>query len=246
MVSREERLEHLKRFYSLLDVLKDRPGGVRHLSECDGRGMWWPPRGVYFFMESSEKRTDSGKGQRIVRVGTHALEEGSKSKLWNRLRQHRGSVKSNGGNHRGSIFRSLVGSALIKRDGHKCTSWEKSTAPSDAQKQEKEQYLEEEVSKEIRKMPFLWLTVKDEPGPCSLRGRIERNAIALLSNYCEEKPIDPPSSSWLGRHCERKKVQTSKKVKNSGLWNSNHVGEVYNPAFLDELKSLVYKVPKPK
>ena len=32
-------------------------------------------------------------------------------------------------------------------------------------------------------MPFLWLEVPDPPGPDSLRGYIERNAIVLLSNY---------------------------------------------------------------
>jgi hypothetical protein len=40
----------------------------------------------------------------------------------------------------------------------------------------------------------LWLSVDDEPGPQSLRGCIERNAIALLSNY-GKLPIDPPSDA---------------------------------------------------
>ena len=33
--------------------------------------MYWPQRGVYFFMEDGEERSDSGSGLRIVRVGTH-------------------------------------------------------------------------------------------------------------------------------------------------------------------------------
>ena len=81
-------------------------------------------------------------------------------------------------------------------------------------------------------MPFLWLAVEDEPGRGSLRGYIERNAIALLSNYGRH-PIDQPSSSWLGHHCNREKVRAS------GLWNSNHVNEDYDPAFLGVLTRLV-------
>jgi hypothetical protein len=32
-------------------------------------------------------------------------------------------------------------------------------------------------------MPFLWLAIDDEPSAHGLRGHIERNAIALLSNF---------------------------------------------------------------
>ncbi len=81
-------------------------------------------------------------------------------------------------------------------------------------------------------MPFLWLAVEDEAGRGSRRGYIERNAIALLSNYGRH-PIDQPSSSWLGHHCNREKVRAS------GLWNSNHVNEDYDPAFLGVLTRLV-------
>lgn len=91
----------------------------------------------------------------------------------------------------------------------------------------------------IRNMPFLWLSVDDEPGPQSLRGFIERNAIALLSNY-GKPPIDLPSDSWLGSYYTREKVRTS------GLWNSNHVDESYNPAFIDTLASLVERVEEPE
>jgi hypothetical protein len=102
---------------------------------------------------------------------------------------------------------------------------------------EKERRLEELVSRTIGQMPFLWLEVPDPPGPDSLRGYIERNAIALLSNY--NRPVlDPPSSSWLGAHCNREKVRAS------GLWNQNHVDESYDPAFLDELERLVRKMKR--
>ena len=190
-------------------------------------------------MEPSETRSHSGRGPRIVRVGTHALKAGSGTKLWNRLSQHRGVVRTGGGNHRGSIFRLIVGTALRERDAITCDSWDdrRSTAPPEVR--ERELPLERAVSQVIRKMPFLWLSVGDEPGPRSLRGFMERNAIALLSNY-GKLPIDPPSDSWLGSYCTREKVRTS------GLWNSNHVDESYDPAFLDTLASLIKRVGEPE
>ena len=54
---------------------------------------------------------------------------------------------------------------------------------------------------------------------------MERDAIALLSIYRKE-PLDAPSSGWLGHHCDRERVRSS------GLCNSNHVDEAYDPAFL--------------
>jgi hypothetical protein len=84
-----KRLDDLRRFYRILDVLEQRLGGTRMLSECDGR-LSWPQRGIYFFMEQGEERSDTGTGRRIVRVGAHALTQGSRTKLWSRLSQHRG------------------------------------------------------------------------------------------------------------------------------------------------------------
>jgi len=49
------------------------------------------------------------------------------------------------------------------------------------------------VSEYIRELPFLWVNVDDEPGPESDRAYIERNAIALVSNF-ESEPIDRGSS----------------------------------------------------
>ena len=109
-----KRLADLRQFYDLLDRLEDRIGGRRQLARCNGR-MGWPGRGVYFFFEDGETRSDSGNGPRVVRVGTHALKYGSRASLWGRLAQHRGVVKHGGGNHRGSVFRKLVGSAVTAR-----------------------------------------------------------------------------------------------------------------------------------
>jgi hypothetical protein len=95
-----------------------------------------------------------------------------------------------------------------------------------------EHSLECEVSKVIGCMPFLWLAIGDDAGPDSLRGYIERNSIALLSNY-KKHPLDPASGAWLGHHCDRERVRSA------GLWNSNHVEESYDPAFLADLHRLV-------
>lgn len=231
------RLADLQRFYALLDELAHRTGGPRLMSECTGR-LDWPSRGVYFFFEPGETRSDSGNGARVVRVGTHALKTGSRTSLWNRLSQHRGSKSSGRGNHRGSIFRLLVGAALIEQEGLDLASWGVgSSAPREVR--EPERALEMEVSGTIGAMRVLWLPVSDEPGPGSLRGVMERNAIALLSN-AGRSPLDAASSTWLGSHCPRELVGAS------GLWNQNHVGESHDADFLDVLESHVTRLGRPR
>ena len=223
------RTDHVKNFYASLTLLEEHLGHARRLSNCNGR-MTWPGRGVYFFMDQGEHRTDSGDGLRIVRVGTHALMTKSKSRLWTRLSQHRGSERSKGGNHRGSVFRLHVGTALIAKEGYKYSSWGQGGKASRTVR-DRERQLEMAVSNVIGDMPFLWLAVDDEPGPDSLRGYLERNSIALLSNF-GKVPVDPPSPAWLGRQC------SSERVRASGLWNSNHVDDSYDPGFLTTMARL--------
>lgn len=229
-----DRLADICRFYEVLDDLRARLGGDYALENCDGR-MNWPKRGVYFFFEKGEVRTHSGIGPRVVRIGTHALKAGSRTSLWHRLSQHRG-VGHGGGNHRGSIFRLHVGKALLTRHREiECPSWGcGQNAARDIRLLEQD--LEARVSRAIRQMPIMWLEIGDPPGPDSMRGYIERNAIALLSNYGKTE-IDPPSEGWLGNYCP------SERVRRSGLWNSNHVDESYDPSFLDELQRLVSEMP---
>lgn len=225
-----QRNRHLSRFYALLDILKGNLGGTRTLADCNGH-MPWPNRGVYFFEEPGEVRVDTGSGPRIVRVGTHALKAGSKAKLWKRLSQHKGQASNGGGNHRGSIFRLIIGTSLIQRHGRVAATWGAGdTAARDLR--DTELTMECEVTGVIGKMPFLWLSVDDPAGPESRRDYIERNSIALLSNY-DRPPIDPPSNTWLGGDCNREKV------RKSGLWNSNYVEKSYDPEFLDEFELLV-------
>jgi hypothetical protein len=76
-------------------------------------------------------------------------------------------------------------------------------------------------------MPFLWLSA---PGRAD-RGYLERNSIALLS--CIADGPDEPSASWLGHHAERPDI------RESGLWNVQHISGHYDPAFLRRLAQLV-------
>ncbi len=225
------RIDDLRRFYEVFDRLGKKTGERQQLSLCHGR-MPWPNRGAYFFFEHGELRSDSGSGPRVVRVGTHALTKGTKTTLWGRLSQHRGVHRTRGGNHRGSVFRLLVGTALMTRDpALTCSTWAVGSS-ANREIRDTEHDLEVLVSMTIGQMPFLWLGIEDDPGPASLRGYIERNAIALLSNYNKPR-LDPLSGNWLGLSCPRERVRLS------GLWNSNHVDESYAPAFLTTLEQLV-------
>lgn len=229
-----DRFADTTRFYELLADLEARLGGARVLADCSG-GMNWPDRGVYFFLEPDE----AGGDRRVVRVGTHALTAKSRSTLWRRLAQHRGTARTGGGNHRGSIFRLLVGIALASRDHMALPpSWGKKNDPAAAGLQfgmsrtdvkQAEAELEARVSRYIGTMPFLWLNVGDAPGSESERGVIERNAIALLSDHRE------PPANWLGRHSDRDPV------RRSGLWNNQHVGENWDPSFLDLMEKWIEK-----
>lgn len=196
---------------------------------------------MYFFLEPGDARSGSGSGPRVTRVGTHALKAGSRSTLWGRLSQHRGTLRG-GGNHRGSIFRLLVGVALARMQGLDLpSSWGVGADPGKAARRlgldrasvrASEAALETSVSRYIGGMPFLWLEVGDKPGPASERGLIERNSIALLSGL-NERSSDAPSADWLGSLSDRDRV------RRSGLWNNNHVDEEYTPSFLDVLERRV-------
>ena len=227
------RKDDLGRFYDLLEELQKRCGGIRRLAECTGR-MTWPKRGVYFFFEDGENRLDSGIGLRVVRIGTHALKQNSRTTLWNRLLQHRGKANGEGGNHRGSVFRLLIGEAIIRDRpagtfaNHATAKWGVGrSTPADVRKQE--QPIESVVCKHLGNMPFLWIGINDDPGPNSQRGNMERNCIGLLSNYRKEQSLDPPSKAWLGNHSARETV------RNSGLWNQDHVGKGYDLGAIERI-----------
>jgi hypothetical protein len=224
--------EHLERLYSILDGVRCR-SGIRTLADSGG-GMGWPRRGVYFFFEPGEHRAaPNGGAMRVVRVGTHAVSAGSKTTLWDRLRQHRGTGtpggQPSGGNHRGSIFRKHVGGALLRAEryaGEGADTWGEgqSAVPEVTAR---EVALERAVSSYIGAMPFVWIEADDDPGPTSIRAQIEQGCISLLSAAVA---LDPASSGWLGHHAR------DEAIRSSGLWNVRHVGGVYAPAFLDVLE----------
>lgn len=235
------REEGLDRLYELFHRLESELDGMQRLKECDGY-MDWPDRGVYFFFEANETRETSDY-PRLTRIGTHAVSAGSGTSLWNRLRTHRGALSGSyegGGNHRGSVFRKRVGEALIERDGlhDDFPKWsEGSTAGRELRLEEHE--LEQRVSEYIRNLPFLWVAVNDEPGPDSDRAYIERNAIALVSNY-DEEPLNPRADEWLGFESPCEEIQES------GLWNVNHVDESHDSAFLERMADAIDDTEPPQ
>jgi hypothetical protein len=223
----------LVRFYRLLDELQALNGG-RHRLASAGPDGHWPRRGGVWFFEKTEARRDSGAGPRVVRVGTHALKPELNSTLWERL------AADAGGTHRGSQFRTVVGLALRDMMGRtEPQSWGRGADTTAAAAErgvdaaavtQAEAGLEAAVSLYIGQMPFLFLAVDDAPGPYSQRALIEKNSIALLSNYARPA-LDAPSPGWLGRRCGRDKVPQS------GLWNTQHVDAAYDPSFMDAMKS---------
>jgi len=228
------RLSDLDRLYDLLDRLEATVGGKQRLKECTGY-MDWPERGIYFFFAEDETRNSTDQ-LRLTRIGTHAVSAGSGTSLWNRLRTHRGANRGTyegGGNHRGSVFRKRVGEAMIERHNlhTEYPHWGEGSS-ADRERRLAELEHERRVSEYIRDLPLLWVDVDDEPGPQSDRAYIERNAIALVSNY-EKDSLDPRSGGWLGHDSPRSKIS------DSGLWNINHVEEQYDTAFLDRLADAV-------
>jgi hypothetical protein len=203
--------------------------------------MDWPDRGVYFFLEPGETR-DSADQLRVTRIGTHAVSAGSSTSLWDRLKQHygTGSGSSNhphGGAHRGSVYRKRVGEAIVEKHDldDDYPDWDKRWSSIDRERSEvrdEEYILERRVSSYIRDQPFLWVNLDDEPSADSDRAYLEQNVIALLSNF-DEQPVDPREEGWLGRHSK------SREIRESGLWNVNHVDESYDSVSLDLLEETV-------
>ena len=113
-----------------------------------------------------------------------------------------------------SSFRDNLGKALVCRDG----------LGADAKWR---------VDEVIRSMSFVWLETDD----VRLQDRIEKEAIALLSNYLKP-PLDPPSADWLGHYGHRAQIT------GSGLWNIHYVDRDYRQSTIARLVRLAARMGK--
>lgn len=167
-----------------------------------------PTDGLYFFYEDGETNAHGG-GPRIVRVGNHPRSVGG---LRKRLHDHYS------GNKNGSVFRKLLGGALIRRrnpnnpcllprpgEGH----WERHGKRTCSRCKP----IEHEVSSLLRER-FSFRCVRIVAR--AERNRFEQALIASLAKCpkCEASP------TWLGQYAY------SPNVQQSGLWNSDFIDSV--------------------
>lgn len=203
--------QNIDKFYDLLDeVVKKFP--KRTLDTISKSKL--PEKGVYFFFEQNETRQNINL-DRVVRIGTHAAIANSNATLYDRLYNHKGS-KDLTGNHRGSVFRKLIGYSLLYKDRLNFPHWGDKLKKSDKLIKASEKPLEKIVSTYLNTLTF---TVLEVPGPSSKnndRAFIENNSIALLSNY-DGLATDKCSKDWLGQYSR------DSKIIESGLWNSRCV-----------------------
>jgi hypothetical protein len=193
--------------------------------------MTLPVQGVYFFFDKSESTTFSKFIPRLVRIGTHGVSVGSTATLRTRLRTHYGT-RDGRGNHRASVFRLHVGRAIIERDGLSGVfpDWGKGQSATKSII-DQETPLEKQVSEYIGKLYVLIIPVSDTSGVGSLRAIIERQFIALFTEYmC---PLETPSKSWLGRYSDKSAI------RETGLWNIRDVGGEFDFKFVRFLEGLL-------
>jgi hypothetical protein len=135
------------------------------------------------------------------------------------------------------VYRKRVGEAIIEKHDliDDYPDWDKRWLSIDRERsvvRDEEYILERRVSTYIRDQPFLWVNLDDEPSADSDRAYLEQNVITLLSNF-DEPPIDPRGGGWLGRYSQ------SREIRESGLWNVNHVGVQYDSGFLDVVENAI-------
>jgi len=177
------------------------------------RPLWVSPAqvtfgdGLYFFYEDGEVSQHGPQG-RIVRVGNHPRSQGG---LVNRLRMHYS------GNKNSSVFRKFLGGALLRRANANDTCLSPAPGKGHWEKQDAKACplcmpTEAQVSQLLRQR-FTFRCVQN--GDRDERNRLEGLLVATLAacGVCR------PSSSWLGL------CAYSEKVRESGLWNSQYVGD---------------------
>ena len=197
--------DNLNAFYNhMLDCIKIY--GLFTLKDADGRHPW-PKQGVYFFFDPSEPIPMPGLPGRIVRIGSHGVASNTNSTLWGRLKQHRGSQKSGGGNHRGSVFRWHIGSAIKGMP----VSWldRKASTHEVGHLEHNHECL---VSDYIRQLPFTVIEIPGIPRKDCQRAIFESECISYLS-WAGHNGLIKSGDKWLGHQA------ANDKVKQSGLWN---------------------------
>ena len=119
------------------------------------------------------------------------------------------------------MFRQVVGEAIVKLRKLNIPSWDpgKDVATRNKAAQflgtpiseinSKENPVEKEVSQYVHSMSVLPVRVNNDDH----RDKIERNSIAMLSNYLSTEQLDKFSIGWVGCHSSRAKIC------NSGLWS---------------------------
>ncbi len=222
------RKKDLDMFYRLLDWYEHQEDNRIAIGQVSRNLL--PARGWCFFYEKGECRQNLSV-QRVVRVESH-YEYDDKNSIYNQILTHRGNIAgvySGGGNHRISVLRKHIGTAIMNKLNRSCTTWENDKANTSTRK--KEHWLELLVSEETSSMEVLVVPIEDS-NPERIAKYIEQNAIALLSNF-NKKPMDGPSSDWLGNYC------SNTLVRGSGLWNSNGVMYQYDRHFMEIFEILV-------
>jgi hypothetical protein len=226
-----DRQHDIDKFYDLLEkvVMKFPKRSLNTISKNK-----LPEKGVYFFFEPNEVRQNKNF-DRVVRIGTHAAIAYSNATLYKRLYNHKGS-KDLTGNHRGSVFRKLIGYSLINKNNLNYPHWGDKSKKGDKSVKASEKDLEKIVSLYLGTLTF---TVLEVPGPSSKdndRAFIEENSIALLSNF-DRPGVDKCSKGWLGLYSK------DSNVIGSGLWNSdcvnrNKVSKKYFDVFEKHLMNM--------
>lgn len=168
-----------------------------------------PRNGIYILFERGEK---AHGGDRIVRIGSHRGD----GRLVSRLDEH--FINENKDR---SIFRKNIGRALLAKNKDEfLDKWDMDRTSRKAKESywiyadnEKQAIIESEVTAIIRKN-FSFSLVQIKTG--GTRKLFEARLIATIAK-CNDYP---PSDNWLGSY------SPIKKIRDSGLWNVQHVGGV--------------------
>ncbi|MBC7084042.1 MAG: hypothetical protein H5T95_11245 [Firmicutes bacterium] len=269
------RARDLDRFYEVLARLQSKLGGCRCLGACGGRGGdgWrWPLQGVYFFFEPGEMRED-GRTPRVVRVGTHAVSEGSKTTLWQRLSRHKGHERgkyAGGGNHRGSVFRLHVGAALLAAadcaaddTGDRARVRAVVGDPVRAWAREYDRDYLREVRATWGKGSSADQRTRDleHPLECQVSAYIRRMPflwVAVPGPAGTSSPRSIIESNAVALLSNRHKPPIDPpspnwlglhaaraEIRESGLWNVNYVDQPYDPSFIELLDQFVAAMGAP-